>query len=155
VSTVSLFFDGACEPNPGGLATFGAVLDGPGLSAHLSGVAAEGPGATNNVAEWCGLEKGLEYLATHKPPGVTNLVIRGDSQLVVKQLSGEWGCHKPHLAAARDRCLALLSALGLDWLVEWVPRDQNAEADQLTMEAWVARTGGPFPEKPQWHKKRK
>ena len=155
MSTATLYFDGACEPNPGGLATYGAVLTAPGLSASVSGVAAEGPAATNNVAEWCGLEKGLELLLGIKTAALTDLVIRGDSQLVIKQLRGEWGCRQLHLAVARDRCLALVSALGLGWSAEWVPREENAEADRLTIEAWVAKAGQTFPERPAWQKTRK
>ena len=53
---LTLHFDGACEPvNPGGIATYGWVLAVAGVSAATGhGVAAEGPGATNNLAAGCG-----------------------------------------------------------------------------------------------------
>ena len=126
-----LNFDGACEPiNPGGTASWGFVLcDGAGaLVAQGSGVVGTGPGMTNNLAEWAAVEEGVRRFREMGLNG--RLVIRGDSQLVVKQLGGEWQCKKPHLAAARDRALALLG--GIDWVVLWVPREENELADELS-----------------------
>jgi ribonuclease HI len=149
MAEVVLSFDGACWPNPGGTATWGFVVRGPaGLDDSGSGVVA-GPDRTNNVAEWSGLEMGLRFLAANPPrtPGV-KLAIRGDSQLVVKVLNGEWASKSPVLTPFRDRCLDLLARLGLDWSASWVPRAENAEADRLTEEAWAAETGKPFPTGP-------
>ncbi len=126
-----LNFDGACEPvNPGGTASWGFVLfnsDGD-LVAQGAGVVGTGPGMTNNVAEWAAVEEGVRRFREMGLNGA--LAIRGDSQLVVKQLGGEWRCKKPHLEAARDRVLALLD--GIAWAVEWVPREENQLADELS-----------------------
>jgi ribonuclease HI len=155
VSEVVLETDGASEPNPGGLATYGFVARGVDLHQTGKGVVGEGAGMTNNVAEWAAVERGLRWLTDNRPAGMTRLVIRGDSQLVQKQLTGVWGCKAAPLAEARDRCLALLDALGVDWAAEWVPREQNAEADALTVAAWVEAAGRPFPERPAWWRSNK
>jgi ribonuclease HI len=152
---LELCFDGSCWPNPGGTATWGFVLTGPvGLDMRESGVVKH-PAPTNNVAEWAALWMGLSYIADYPPrtPGLT-LVIRGDSQLVLNQLTGRWRCHKPWLAAIRDRCLALLDGLGLEWSAQWTPREENTEADALTREAWEWHTGEPFAEAPAWQRLR-
>lgn len=147
---VLIEFDGACEPvNPGGVGTFGYILRGvPGYPVpfRMGGVAGRGEGMTNNVAEYTGLKfalDALEALATLPPDA--ELVIRGDSQLVVKQLSGEWRCNHAHLAAFRDACREQLARLGCKWRAEWVPREQNTEADALTAEAYEKETGKKMP----------
>lgn len=126
-----LNFDGACEPvNPGGTASWGFVLcdSGGRLVAQGGGVVGSGEGMTNNVAEWAAVEEGVRQFREMGLNG--RLVIRGDSQLVVKQLGGEWRCKKAHLAAARSRVVDLLE--GVDWVVEWVPREENQLADELS-----------------------
>ena len=131
-----LHFDGACEPiNPGGTASYGWVLldpDGNRVGSG-SGVVDSGPGMTNNVAEWAALETGLKYLSAR---GMRVAVLfKGDSKLVVNQVTGAWRCHKEHLAAARERVWALLSEVATAWGAVWVPREQNEEADLLSKTA--------------------
>ena len=150
VIEVVLETDGACEPNPDGLATYGFVARAGDLHQAGKGVVGEGAGMTNNVAEWAAVERGLRWLANNRPAGMTRLVIRGDAQLVQKQLTSAWGCKSAPLAEARDRCLALLDALGVARAAEWVPRERNAEADALTVAAWAEAAGRPFPDRPAW-----
>jgi len=88
------WFDGACEPvNPGGTATFGAVIkdkEGTVLSkAH--GLVGKGSGMSNNVAEYAGVFHILKYLVS-RPPG--RVTIHGDSNLVINQLNGKWRVRK-------------------------------------------------------------
>ena len=152
IEKVLLHFDGLCEPvNPGGVAVsswmaFDAdqnpeVLDGK-FSRVLSKAAAienwgpiliggrvvaDGPKATNNLAEWCGLGGGLAGLRECDPFKV--LLIRGDSQLVIRQLTGEWAVRAEHLKPLKARCLEILAELGCEWHAEWVPRAKNEVAD--------------------------
>ena len=84
-----MFFDGLCEPkNPGGVATYGFVLYKENVYLHSEyGLAAE-PGsdnATNNVAEYTGMLKGLEWLVDKNLK--EDLEIFGDSQLVMGSIS--------------------------------------------------------------------
>lgn len=155
---VTLYFDGACEPvNPGGIGTYGFVIRWEDYVQQGGGVAGSGRGMTNNVAEYTALGKGLRWLADNQglePPVFApvlttrdTLLIRGDSKLVVSQLAGAWRCNHEHLRKLRDRCLELLKILGCRWQTEWIPRDQNAEADALSVKAWVEHTGKAFPQR--------
>ncbi len=127
----TLYFDGSCEPtNPGGTAAYGWVLYTPDgiVASSGSGVHCRGQGATNNVAEWAGVEAGVKHFTSAGLNG--GLLIKGDSRLVIYQLTGRYRCHKPHLAAFRDRVLDLLE--GVNWSALWIPREKNTEADALS-----------------------
>jgi ribonuclease HI len=115
--------------NPGGTATFGWTFIGPDgqVLASDQGEICRGPGATNNVAEWHALLRALRFLADRDWRG--RLQIHGDSQLVIHQLTGRWRCRKEELRRCRDVCRELLR--GMDWRAEWVPREENWEADAL------------------------
>lgn len=113
-----LHFDGSCEPkNPGGVACAGWVLFGddpempPLPLAEEYQVVAEGPGATNNFAEYCGLGLGLKFLCDLGWRG--ELDVQGDSQLVICQTLGKWQCNKEHLQRLRTRVYQRLVELGL------------------------------------------
>jgi ribonuclease HI len=146
---LQLFFDGACEPvNPGGVATYGwIILDRGEVLADGCGVHCEGPRATNNVAEYVALGFGLRRLQDLGWGG--RLSVYGDSQLVIKQLAGEWACNKPHLRKLRDRCLDILHGIcpGKSYTLTWVPREENAAADALSRRAYEKHTGKPFHER--------
>ena len=123
-------FDGSCDPNPGGICTYGFVVWRDGRKIHEGrGVAApRGPGATNNVAEYTGCIRALEWIRYEKT--VEPIVIRGDSELVLKQLKGQYKVRSPLLAPLYWRARELLTELpGVRF--EWIPREQNADADRL------------------------
>ena len=86
---------------------------------------------TNNVAEYRGLLLGLDLARRH---GLQELVIRLDSELIVRQLTGEYRVKAPELkrlwAEARHRLDGFLR-----WEVSHVPREENAEADRLVNES--------------------
>lgn len=146
---VELWFDGGCEPtNPGGHMTAAYVM----RSAAIAGGGCTGavcipraPANTNNVAEWKALENGVDaYLAEPACSGLL-LVIRGDSKLVINQLNNSWACNKSHLAESRCRVWQKLK--GIDWRAEWVPREQNTEADEAGRVAYQGYTGQPMPDR--------
>src|SRR6185503_12375044 len=87
--TIEAYFDGLCEPNPGGVATYGFIIKRDGKKAYeghgLAGTP-KTPQATNNVAEYTGLIKALECLLAQKVRGP--IVVRGDSDLILKQVQG-------------------------------------------------------------------
>jgi ribonuclease HI len=151
-SALRLFFDGLCEPNPGGVATYGWSLVEPETGkelAHGKGQVktTEGRSATNNVAEYYGVGHGLHYLKDQGWQG--SLEILGDSQLVVKQLTGAWECHADGLRELLDRCRLRLTEVATDWTAAWVPREQNTRADELTQAAYREVTGHEVPERPK------
>lgn len=143
--TIYLYFDGACEPvNPGGVASAGWVIkDGEGhtLSTGCAFIG-EGEGMTNNVAEYKALWNGLQSLQLQ---ATDTLVIRGDSKLIVNQITGAWACNKSHLRELRDECRAILA--GLNWRSEWIPREQNEEADAMSRNGYEQHTSKMFPQR--------
>lgn len=127
---IILNFDGSCNPNPGGVCSYGVVVRRDGVTLHEShGPAApRGPGATNNVAEYTGLIRGLEWLRSQKIS--EPVVVRGDSELVLKQLKGVYKVKSPLLAPLYWKARELATGLG-SLRFEWIPREQNADADRL------------------------
>ena len=62
IPSITVYFDGACDPNPGGHAGWGAVITIDGKSEGLFGYVGFGPTMSNNVAEYAGLIGALEEL---------------------------------------------------------------------------------------------
>lgn len=125
------FFDGACEPNPGhgGVGWHIQTQTGEEVA---SGCAYIG-NVTNNVAEYHAL---LHLLQGAVEAGITHLHVRGDSDLIIKQVQGVWKAKKEHLAELRD--------LVWEWKphfehleFEWIRRDFNKRADDLSKQALV------------------
>lgn len=118
-----IWFDGACLGNPGPMGAGVVVQIGDRvetLSAPL------GPG-TNNVAEYEAVLAGL-HLALRL--GATSATLRGDSQLVLRQLEGRYAVKAPALVPLHAEARRLLARLG-KVAFEWIPRDANARADAL------------------------
>jgi ribonuclease HI len=121
----TLFADGGSRGNPGPAASAAVLLEPGGelveeVGAYL-GV------ATNNVAEWTALVLGLEAAAKR---GIRSLAIRLDSELVVKQLRGEYRVKHVALQPLHRRAMRLLR--GFDQIdIRHVPRKQNTLADRL------------------------
>ena len=125
-----VYFDGACRGNPGPAAVGYAVVTGDGIVAD----GGEQVGRmTNNRAEYEALVRALEVATAH---GFDTLELRGDSQLVVKQVRGEWETNDPDLRERRVRVRELLS--GVEWRIEHVPREINERADKLANDAFDA-----------------
>ncbi len=87
-----LYVDGACSGNPGPCGS-AAILKDPDGTTVLERARAFGP-ATNNVAEYQAVILGLELAAELKP---RRLTIRSDSELMVRQLAGQYRVKAPHL----------------------------------------------------------
>ena len=121
----TLFADGGARGNPGPAAG-GAVLVSP--AGDVIAEIGEFLGtATNNVAEWHALCVGLEAA---RDRGIRRLAVRLDSELVVKQLLGEYRVKQAHLQPFHRRALSLLRAFdNVD--VAHVPRAQNKLADRV------------------------
>jgi ribonuclease HI len=133
------WFDGACEPvNPGGIGTWAYVVhrDGATVASGSGTVGDPREPTTSNVAEYWGLRHLLQRLLDegwHREP----VTIHGDSRLIILQVTGAWRAHRPHLAALRDSCQAALRGFAEVRFVQ-VPRERNAEADELTHRAYEA-----------------
>jgi ribonuclease HI len=121
----TLFADGGSRGNPGPAASgavlyddAGEVLDEIGLFLGVT---------TNNVAEWTGLIAGLKAALEH---GVDEIAVRLDSELVVKQLSGEYRVKHAGLIPLHAEAKSLLRKFA--WTdVRHVRRKDNAAADAV------------------------
>lgn len=120
-----LYADGGSRGNPGPAAS-GAVLLTPDGSV-IREIGEYLGRATNNVAEWTALALGLQAALDE---GVRNLAVRLDSELVVKQLSGEYRVKHPDLQPIYQRVRGLIRQFEhVD--VRHVRRKENALADAV------------------------
>ena len=126
---VHAYFDGASRGNPGP-AAIGWVL------VTHDGIVAEGGEhigrATNNQAEYRALRRVLEMAHRY---GFDEVDLRGDSELVVKQVRGAWNVNDPQLRALRVDVHELLADFE-DWSITHVPREVNERADELANDAF-------------------
>jgi ribonuclease HI len=127
---ITIYFDGLCRPkNPGGVATYGYVIykDGKNVKSGY-GIIGSGAGMTNNVAEYSALKRAAEWVLRHG--GDDEIVIKGDSRLVIHQMNGSWQVKSETSRKFVPEILRLLE--GRKTRFVWIPREQNAEADRLS-----------------------
>jgi ribonuclease HI len=120
-------FDGGSRGNPGP-AGFGVVVrDARDESTPLVTAGRFVGHATNNVAEYSGLVFALEKAIDL---GATQTTVRGDSELVIKQMKGQYRVRNENLKPLYQQAIAAAKQLGK---VEYVHklRDQNKLADKL------------------------
>ena len=132
------YIDGGARGNPGP-AAYGVVLaSAEGKTEKtLSGLLGE---ATNNEAEYRGLLAALEYAVTH---AVRRLRVFSDSELLVRQIRGEYKVKSDGLKPLHQRALGLIARLE-SFRISHVRREQNREADRLVNEALDAAGRGSF-----------
>ena len=123
-----VYFDGASRGNPGPAAIGWVIVTDGGIAAEGSERIGR---TTNNQAEYEALVRALETAVEY---GFDELRIRGDSQLIVKQVRGEWDANDPTLREKRIRVRELLDRIG-EWSIDHVPREINDRADELANEA--------------------
>jgi len=124
-----LFTDGAARGNPGP-AGAGAVIISP--DGHVVAKVGKYLGeTTSNVAEYTGLILGLKRA---KAMGLRELEVLADSELIVKQLSGEYQVKADHLRPLHDEAKALIA--GFDKIdLRHIPREENEAADEMSNRA--------------------
>ena len=121
--------DGGARGNPGPAAIGVVVRTADG---DVIADAGEAIGtATNNVAEYRALLRGIELAAQH---GATELELYGDSELVVKQIRGEYRVKDAGLKPLHAQARQALSAF-TSWSFDHVRRERNSEADALVNQA--------------------
>jgi ribonuclease HI len=141
---VRVHFDGACQTIGGRrIAAYGFWLEGEGGLRHEEWGLAVPPGhprATNNVAEYVAAIRPLEWLVARPYSGDVEMI--GDSQLVVRQVTGEYRVREEHLTAYHARLAQLVSRFRR---VEfrWVRREENPRADLLSKRAIEAALDRP------------
>ncbi len=120
-----LYTDGAARGNPGEAGAGFCLFDPQGR--ELFGHGCYLGQCTNNVAEYRALELGLTKALEL---GIQDLEICLDSELVVKQLRGEYRVKNAGLQPLYQRVRQLLGQLA-SWQLRHVPRRDNARADEL------------------------
>jgi ribonuclease HI len=117
--------DGGARGNPGP-AAIGIVVSSED-GATLDEVGEPIGVATNNVAEYRALLRGLERA---RELGADEVEIVNDSELVARQLTGAYKVKHPSMRPLYLEAIGALSAFS-DWQIRTVPRAQNARADEL------------------------
>lgn len=117
--------DGGARGNPGPAAIGVVVSDESGAVVERVGEAIGE--ATNNVAEYRALLRGLELARAR---GASEVEVVGDSELVAKQINGQYKVKHAGLKPLHAEALRALSGFS-SWRVRTVPRAQNADADAL------------------------
>ena len=135
---LDLFIDGLCQPkNPGGIPCYAYLVKREEKTVYSeSGLASEpfSSDATNNVAEYTALIKGLDWLLANGY-SKTKIRVLSDSQLLVNQMQGRFRIRNQRIIPLFKKA-ASLSKQFEDLALEWIPREKNKEADALTTRAY-------------------
>lgn len=121
--------DGASRGNPGPAAYAVILKDASGRVVFQLGKKLGRQ--TNNVAEYYALLAALDYAVGH---GIKALRIRSDSELLVRQIKGQYKVKSPDLKPLHERALKLTRQLEY-FVIEHVLRQFNREADALANQA--------------------
>ena len=124
-----LFFDGACRGNPGPMGIGAVLLENGKKVKEISKRLGKG---TNNIAEWSALIEGLKMAKAH---GCRELEVRGDSQLIIKQITGRYSVKSENLIPLYNEAKRLSAGFG-KISFKWVKRDHNALTDALSNRAF-------------------
>src|SRR5262249_15181194 len=142
--TASMHIDGAARGNPGP-AAYAIVLTRPGLpvieEADTIGK------ATNNVAEYTALVEGLELAAEL---GVKKLAVFSDSEVLVKQMKGEYRVRAEELRPLYEESKRLAAVFD-EFTITHVRREKNKRADKIgndALDGKPRRRGEPPPTEP-------
>ncbi len=129
LAEISIHTDGASRGNPGEAGAGVVIADerGKTLKEWKSYLGV----TTNNVAEYRAVLLALEKASAL---GAESVIINMDSELVVRQLLGEYKVREGHLKILHQKALELLAAFP-KYRVRHVPREENRRADQLANEA--------------------
>jgi ribonuclease HI len=93
------------------------------------------PTVTNNQAEYEALLRGIQYL---REAWAVLVEVYGDSELVIKQLNGQYECKSEALRSYYEECREILKSFPLVTL-QHIPREHNEEANRLGQSALVTK----------------
>lgn len=141
--TLTCHSDGASRGNPGPAGAGVVVLDESGRERRA--ISTSLGEATNNVAEYLALQAALEAAAAVcQEDGLdlarVSVVVKTDSELIAKQVSGEYQVKSPDLAPLL-RQFREMAARFYRVQVTHIPREQNSRADKLASQAAGASSG--------------
>jgi ribonuclease HI len=126
--TLRVNVDGGARGNPGPAAIAAVIEDGSGevLEERSEAIGT----ATNNIAEYRALLLGIERAAAL---GAERLELIGDSELIVRQVKGEYKVKDENLRTLHRQVREALEGFEV-WSIRHVRREENAEADRLVNE---------------------
>jgi ribonuclease HI len=125
------YVDGGSHGNPGP-SGIGVVIEGPdGETVRIAKWIGH---QDNNVAEYLALLEALQHaVATN----ARTLHVYSDSEVMVKQMTGEYDCRSPRLHSLNWTCRKL--ARSVDFSIDYIPRERNRQANQLAHKAAQSR----------------
>lgn len=123
--TTFIYCDGSSRGNPGPAAIGVSFQNNDGI--EFFSLSEKIGTATNNVAEWQALYRGMEEAIKQN---LQKIRFRLDSELVVKQMKGEYKVKNKDLLVFKNKCESLKSSFQ-NFEIQYIPREQNARADQL------------------------
>jgi ribonuclease HI len=133
---IEVWVDGLCGPtNPGGTGCFGYIIkrEGKTIDKHCD-VIGSSEDMTNNVAEYTALVRVLEKIRSLKLDR-EKIVVKADSKLVAYGMGIDpvvgrsWKIKAPRVVPLQGK--AKILARGMDITFQWIPREENEEADGL------------------------
>lgn len=128
METFRIFFDGGTSKGGDGYGSWEVIWNGFSKKVSKAKFSAKEIGCiiTNNVAEYQSLIEALAWLKSVQDKKNYEVVIHGDSQLVLYQITGRYKTKVHHLKRFKALCRDLLKEFG-DWKTEWRPRINNVQ----------------------------
>jgi ribonuclease HI len=133
MSDLVAYVDGGSHGNPGPSGIGVVIEDSAGEKTRIAKWIGH---QDNNVAEYVALLEALQSALARK---ARTLHVYSDSQVVVRQMTGEYACRSPRLYSLHWTCRKLARSLAFS--IAHIPRESNREANHLANHA--ARTGTP------------
>ncbi len=127
------FTDGASRGNPGE-AAIGIVIkseDNTTIETHKKYLGT----TTNNIAEYTALLQCVEIIKNSETLGCTELVVHTDSELIARQMNGEYKVKDAGLNVLFQKVKITLGTAQFKFSIRHIPRSLNKEADALANEA--------------------
>jgi ribonuclease HI len=134
-------FDGGSRGNPGVAAAGMVIYDDKGQEVWCGWKYYDEP-ATNNVAEYLGLVYGLKVSTSF---GIKKLIVEGDSQLIVRHVTGQYKCRDETLKVFLETAKEQITELEY-FEIRHIPRAENSRADWLANHAMDLRESHGFDE---------
>jgi ribonuclease HI len=141
---IQVWVDGLCMPiNPGGTACFAYIIkkDGETIASDY-GIIGTGKGMTNNVGEYTALVHALEKIRSLKLEK-EKTIVRSDSRLIAYGMGTDpntgrgWKIKAPLILPLHTRAKKLTETMDIKF--QWIPREENVEADRLTRFAYESQ----------------
>ncbi len=129
--------DGGSRGNPGH-AGYGALVRDPDSGRILAETAEYLGVVSNNVAEYSGLVAGLQLALAQDPDA--RIHVKMDSKLAVEQMTGRWKIKHEDMRKLATKARSIVDPQRVTY--EWIPREENQDADRLSNEAMDAGEAG-------------